>query len=76
MTQTIDVSGLSTEAIAAVEQLVAVLKKQAAQEERLPVPFVSREEWRAAIRTWAESHPPITHEVDWSRERIYEGRGE
>jgi len=77
MNQTIDVSGLSEEAIAAVERLVAVLKKQTApREERLPVPFASREEWWEAIRAWAESHPPSTAEVNWDRGEIYDGRGE
>ena len=77
MTRSIDVTGLSDEAIAAVEQLVAVLKKQP-KPARLggTVSFPSREEWIRAVREWAASHPPVEHFVDDSRESIYEGRGE
>lgn len=32
-------------------------------------------EWFAAVRAWADSHPPTTGRVDDSRESIYEGRG-
>lgn len=37
---------------------------------------LSPEERAAAARAWAESHEPVTHFVDDSRETIYEGRGE
>ncbi len=28
------------------------------------------------IRVWSQSHPPVSHLVDDSRESIYEGRGQ
>lgn len=34
------------------------------------------EEWIKDLREWSDSHPPVTHFVDDSRESIYEGRGE
>jgi hypothetical protein len=36
----------------------------------------SAEEWVAEFMAWVESHPPVTHFVDDSRESIYAGRGE
>ena len=36
----------------------------------------SAEEWVAEFMTWVNSHPPVTHFVDDSRESIYAGRGE
>jgi len=37
---------------------------------------MSTEEWIAAWRAWAESHPPLPYIADDSRESIYAGRGE
>jgi hypothetical protein len=34
------------------------------------------EELAAEFLAWVESHPPVTHFVDDSRESIYAGRGE
>ena len=76
MSRSIDVTGLPDEAIAAVEQLVTLLKKQQAQEGGVPAQFSSREEWRKAIREWAASHPDLSTSADWDRESIYAGRGE
>jgi hypothetical protein len=76
MTRSVDVTGLPDEAVAAVEQLVAVLKRQVGLETGLPPGFCSREEWRKAIREWAESHVPGNNSADWDRESIYAGRGE
>lgn len=76
MNQTIDVSGLPEVAIAAIERLVDLLKQQTAREEPPPGPFADREEWRRAFRAWVDSHAPNPADVDWSRESIYEGRGE
>jgi hypothetical protein len=77
MTRSIDVTGLSDDAIAAVEQVVAVLKKQS-EPARLggTVSFPSRAEWIRAVREWAASHPQVEHFVDDSRESIYTDRGE
>jgi hypothetical protein len=32
-------------------------------------------EWRAEFKAWVEGHPKIEHEVDDSRESIYDDRG-
>jgi hypothetical protein len=34
------------------------------------------EEWVKDFRDWAESHRPLPHPADDSRDSIYEGRGE
>ena len=36
----------------------------------------TREQWAAEFKAWIESHKPVTHFVDDSRESIYAGRGE
>lgn len=36
----------------------------------------TREQWAAEFKAWVESHKPVTHFVDDSRESIYAGRGE
>jgi hypothetical protein len=41
-----------------------------------PLHFATPEVWIRVHRQWAESHPPVDHFVDDSRESIYEGRGE
>jgi plasmid stability protein len=60
-----------------VETIVreAVDEKLAA-EATTPGPTESAEEWVARFKAWVESHPPVTHFVDDSRESIYAGRGE
>ena len=35
---------------------------------------LSDEQWRDQLLAWAESFPPVSHEVDDSRESIYEDR--
>ena len=37
---------------------------------------LSPDEWIADLKAWSDSHPPVHHFVDDSRESIYEGRGE
>lgn len=76
MNHAIDVTGLTDEAIAAIERLVVLLKQQATREEQPPGLLADREEWRRAFRAWVDSHAPNPADVDWSRESIYEGRGE
>lgn len=36
----------------------------------------SPEQWVADFMAWADSHPPVYHFVDDSRESIYEGCGD
>jgi hypothetical protein len=81
-TRSIDVTGLPEEAIRTLETLINLLRSRAVPPDQ-EAPhlggtqrFSSREEWMAAIREWAESHPRTPSEADWSRESIYEGRGE
>jgi predicted transcriptional regulator len=37
---------------------------------------MSREQWLAEFNAWVNSHNPVGHFVDDSRESIYAGRGE
>ena len=83
MQQTIDVTGLSPEAIRAVQTLIDAFRKQAAQPPAPPStywpgppPGETAEEWIARLRAWSEGHPKRDIEIDDSRETIYEGRGE
>jgi hypothetical protein len=39
-----------------------------------PMQHASPEEWVKALHEWAESHSPVEHFVDDSRESIYFGR--
>jgi hypothetical protein len=75
--QTVDVMGLSEEAVRAVESFISALRRQAAS-----TPAVSPDEWAKLFDTWmrevaarAGQYPP-GFVVDDSRETIYEGRGE
>jgi hypothetical protein len=70
--RTVDVTGLSEQAIRIVENLVANLRQQTAA---LALQQ-SREEWLKAFHEWAESHRRLDKPLDCSRESIYEGRGE
>jgi hypothetical protein len=70
----LDLTGLPDDAIAAVEQLVAVLKKQSVPKPDVPAPFGSREEWRRAFREWAETPRSLNNAAEWDRETIYAGR--
>jgi hypothetical protein len=71
--RSIDVTGLSDEAIRAVESLIAYFRGQQGQG---GPSFSSRDDWARAIRQWAESHKPQGTSADYSRETIYAGRGE
>ena len=71
--QSIDVSGLSTDAIRIVESLVNSLRSK--NDEQSP----NRRDpdgWSKALREWAASHPRRAIEIDDSRESIYAGCGE
>ena len=72
MSDTIDVSGLSPEAIRTVEALVVSLRGRETEtpERRDP------QSWSKALREWAASHAKRDIVIDDSRESIYEGRGE
>ncbi len=52
------------------------LTSQASQESIEPNdPHLVHEDWIADLRAWSNGHPRDSHEVDDSRESIYEGRG-
>lgn len=73
MPDMIDVSGLSTDAIHAVQSLVNLLRSKGDE------PSPNRrdpEAWSKSLREWAGSHAKRAIEFDDSRESIYEGRGE
>ena len=83
MPQTIDVTGLTPEAIRVVETVVDALRKQAAQPAPSPSaywpgppPGETAEEWIARWRAWTRSQPRLDVIADDSRESVYEGRGE
>jgi hypothetical protein len=67
--RSIDLTGLSEEAIRAVELLVSRLR--GAEFAGLPTQFSSHEDWANAVREWAESHPRRDALADDSRETIY-----
>ena len=73
MTETIDLSGLSTDAIHQVKSLVDTLRSR--EDGQIPNPR-DLEEWSAALRKWAASHPVREIVIDDSRDTIYGGRGE
>lgn len=57
----------------AIEEKLADFDDEAAERSRRPR---SKEQWLKEFREWVESHKPVSHFVDDSRESIYEGRGE
>ncbi len=73
--RSIDVTGLSDEAVRAVETLVAQLKGQRPQA-RLggTTQFSTPEAWSQALYDWAASHKPLTAAADYSRESLYPDR--
>ena len=73
MIQTIDVSGLSADAVRIVESMVNMLRSKETE------PSPNRrdpEAWSKALHGWANSHPKRPIVIDDSRDSIYEGRGE
>jgi len=70
--RSVNVTGLSDEAIRAVESLVASLREQVNGNGTHRSP----QEWCKALREWAESHKRLDNPADWSRDTIYAGRGE
>jgi hypothetical protein len=71
-TQSIDITGLSAEAVRAVEAHVAALREQAGPRAY----YRTHEEWSRAFHEWVNSHPKRDTLADWSRESIYDGCGE
>jgi hypothetical protein len=69
MQHTVDVTGLSPEAVRAVEAFVAALR-----EGQRPTPDL--DEWSMKLRSWAAGHRLLRAPADDSREGIYAGRGE
>jgi hypothetical protein len=65
---TIDVTGLSPEAVRVVESLVGLLRANGTH--RSPNQ-VDPEKWSAELRAWAASHPKRDITMDDSRESIY-----
>lgn len=57
----------------AIEEKLAVIEDESGDRAGRPR---SKEQWLREFREWVDSHPPVSHFVDDSRESIYEGRGE
>jgi hypothetical protein len=74
--QSIDVTGLSDEAIRVVELLVLQLRRHPQPTARQGGigSFPSYEEWSQALREWAEGHTPLDTPADYSRESLYPDR--
>lgn len=70
---TIDVTGLSPEALYLVQGLVNLLRKVP---QTIPPNIADPEAWERALRSWIDSHPKRDIVIDDSRETIYAGRGE
>ena len=73
MPELIDVSGLSTDAIHAVQSLVNLLRTT---NEHMSPNRRDPEAWSKSLRDWAASHAKRAIVIDDSRDSIYEGRGE
>lgn len=71
--RTVDVAGLSPEAVRTVESVVGLLR--GANASAAPN-VIDPERWSEALRRWAKSHATRDIEIDDSREAIYSGRGE
>jgi len=71
--RTIDVSGLSEEAVRAVEVLVSQLRgpQHSPTSRRGIGSYRSFEEWSQALRQWVDSHPKRDTLADDSRDTIY-----
>lgn len=74
--RTIDVTGLSEDAIATVEKLVGLLRQQGGPAQSPSPAYTSYDEWSRALHAWAASHSHSAVVLDDSRESIYEGCGE
>jgi hypothetical protein len=72
-TRSVDVTGLSEEAIRAVESLVVSLREQHGPPRSR---YRSHEDWSKAFHDWVNSHRKLDRIADDSRESIYAGRGE
>lgn len=71
--QTIDVTGLSPEAVRAVESFVGLLRPKG----EIRSPNVDDPDgWVKSLRKWAESQPTRATAFDDGRESIYNGCGE
>lgn len=66
--RSVDVTGLSEEAIHVVQSLVSVLRSKPSNPRPI---FASHQEWAKALWEWSESHPNRDNPADDSREAIY-----
>lgn len=73
MQTSLDLTGLSQEAAATVENLVRLLRSNGGS---VPSNVLAPEEWSVRLRNWAASHVKREIVIDDSRETIYAGRGE
>ena len=78
MQQTIDVSGLTPEAVKAVERIVDVLRENPPSSATGstywpgPPPGETAEQWIARFSAWTESHPKRDIVIDDDRGSIYD----
>jgi hypothetical protein len=79
MPQTIDVTGLSPEAVRVVETLVGMLREKGNSVGGTPPPTggvppsqLPYEEWSKWFRAWVGSHPKRDIVIDDDRESIYD----
>jgi Arc/MetJ-type ribon-helix-helix transcriptional regulator len=72
--ETLVESGCFTDQDAAMEQAIQLLEQELQYRQLANRPSdLSYEEWSRRFRNWVESHPPIGHFVDDSRDSIYSG---
>ena len=76
MARTVDVSGLTDEAVHAVEAYVAALREVPTAVVPVKPRTETTEERVARFLAWVDSHPKGDVIADDSRESIYEGCGE
>lgn len=76
MARTVDVSGLTDEAVCAVQAYVAALRAVPTAVVPVKPSTETTEERVARFLAWVDSHESRNPNVDDSRESIYEGCGE
>ncbi len=76
MARTVDVSGLTDEAVKAVEAYIAALRAVPTAVEQPAPRTETAEEWVARFTAWVDSHISRNPNMDDSRESIYDGCGE
>ncbi len=69
-------SGQYADRDAVLDQAVQLLRAELQQNGNDASSGFTAREWCGRFERWADSHQPLPHEADDSRESVYAGRGE